>query len=457
MNRQIHMRFPSDFQLGIAESDLQTVGSLLPQQLEGAQKTMWEVFAKKRGIDQPLLGSYKYSHASEDAAFITNLGVKAYRTSVSMSRTIESEGRVNKKAIEWYREYLSSIKLQGVEIHLCLYHWEAPENFITEGILGKDFHNYFLKHVDIVLNHLGDLVDYFIPINELWCMSYLSYYIGIHAPGESNINKFFQSYFKNIELQAKVIRHIKQKSNHKIGIVNIHFPAYIEADKIYDREYVEARNIADNLTNYMYSDPFYMGTIDEKLVAKFLPYFPENYCQVVKDAKMGKDINYYGVNFYNSDYIKPADNELGYERVIPDTVPKNSLGWTLGIEPYYPNSLTDILVNINQRYKGFELKNIIVSENGTPCYTDTNTSEIPADDFRIFYIQTHLNQVKDAIAKGVDVKGYFLWTLLDNYEWQEGFKPESAFGIIAIDKKTGKRIPKKSYFWYQQLIKNTYV
>jgi beta-glucosidase len=448
--------FPKNFVLGIAESDLQTVGSILPQEKEGAQKTMWEVFALKQNIDAPFYGSQKFNHFKDDVKLLNELGVKGYRTSISMSRTIDKNGNVNKKAIKWYRNYLEGVKRNGAEIHLCLYHWEAPDIFAKEGILDSRFHEYFLKHTDIVIEHFSDLVDYFIPMNEIWCMSFLSYLIGIHAPGNKSANDFFKAYFTSIELQKKVIIRIKEHSSaHKIGIVNIHFPAYIEPDHIQDEKYIQARHIADNVTNFMYSDPFYMGTLDAKLIKKFKSKFPKNYVEILKDAKIEEYIDYYGVNYYNSQYVKPAKNDLGYEPVIPDGAMVNSLGWPIALQPYYPEGLTDILFAINQRYAGFGIKNLVVSENGTPLYTSPE-GEIPQDDFRIFLINEHLKQVQSAILKGVPVTGYFLWTLLDNYEWQEGYKPESAFGIVSVDKKTGKRIPKKSYFWYKDYLNKFY-
>jgi beta-glucosidase len=446
------LNLPYNFIFGIAESDLQTVGSLYPQEKENAQKTMWEEFAKKRKIDVPLYGSQKFKHYKEDGRLLNNLGVRGYRTSISMSRTIDKNGNVNKKAIKWYRSYLEGMKKHGVEIHLCLYHWEAPEIFAEQGVLDPRFHEYFLKHTDIVLDNFSDLVDYFIPMNEIWCMSFLSYFIGIHAPGYTNVEDFFKAFFTLIELQAKIIRKIKKYDHtHKIGIVNIHFPSYIQEDHLHEKTYIKARNLADNVTNFMYSDPFYIGAIHEDLIKKFQSKFPVNFKNILRDAKCGESIDYYGVNYYNSQYIKPSRNDLGYEPVIPEGAMVNSLGWPISLLPHYPNGLTDILYAISQRYAGYGIQNLVVSENGTPLYT-SYTEDTPQDDFRIFIINEHIKQIQLAIQKGAPVTGYFLWTLLDNYEWQEGYKPESAFGIVAVNKKTGKRIPKKSYFWYQEFV-----
>lgn len=447
--------FPKSFVFGIAESDLQTVGYSLPVQNEAAQHPMWESFAKSKKNDTPEFGSYKYDNIKTDTQLIGKLGVKAYRTSVSMSRTIDKDGNVNKKAIQWYRSYFKKLKAQGLEIHLCLYHWEAPEKFAKKGILHPQFQEYFLKHTDIVLEELSDLADYILPINEIWCMSFLAYYIGIHAPGYSDISKYFESYFACIELQTKVIQRIKEHDkNHKIGIVNIHFPSYIRPEHSGNKAYIKTRHLADNVTNYIYTDPFFMGTIDKEIIKTFKSYFPANWKEIITNAQCADQIDYYGVNYYNSQYVKPSKKDIGYELDEEDTDLKNSLGWPVAIAPYYPNGLTDILVAFNNRYASYGLKNLVVSENGTPCYSNPKETT-PQDNFRIFFINEHLLQIQDALTKGAPVTGYFLWTLTDNYEWQEGYKPESAFGLVAVD-STGKRTPKKSYYWYQNFIKDFY-
>ncbi|MBI3980764.1 family 1 glycosylhydrolase [Candidatus Microgenomates bacterium] len=441
---------PHNFIFGIAESDLQTVGSLFPQKREYAQKTMWENFSRKKGLDTPLYGSYKFENYKTDVQLLGKLGIKEYRTSISMSRTIDRNGRINKKALRWYRNYFELIRKQNIKIHACLYHWEAPETFFPNGILDKNFTDYYLKHIKIVLGHLSDLIDYYIPINELWCVCYLAYYVGIHAPGDKSIAKFFKAYLKAIDLQSKAIQTIKNTSvKNKIGIVNIHFPTYVTK---LSEKYLRTRDLADNLTNYLYSDPFFLGEIDEAVVRKFRKFFPPDYQNIIRQAKLSQLIDYYGINYYNSQYVKPQNNDFGYEMEIPGEAMRNSLGWPISLSPYYPDGLTDLLLSLTNRYKGFNLKRLLVSENGTPLYTPFKTGQTPQDDFRIFFLSQHLKQIEQALKKGAKVDGYFLWTLLDNYEWQEGYKPESAFGLVAIDKK-GKRVPKKSYYWYQKIIK----
>lgn len=456
-NSSVQLSFPKDFIFGIAESDLQTVGSQLPQVHENAQKTMWETFTEKENIDQPLFGTHKFTHWKDDVANLQKLGVKAYRTSISMSRTIDAFGKPNKKALKWYRNYFEAIKSSNIDFHLCLYHWEAPSQFTKLGILDPHFNEYFKKHTEITLDYFSDLVDYFIPINELWCINFLSYYVGMHAPGFQDISKFFKAYFSSLTLQANTIRQIKaHSSKNKIGIVNIHFPAYIQPQHTDNKTYITAQKIADNVTNYMYSDPFFLGTIDPIVVKKFKKYFPKNYQKILRETDVHNLINYYGINYYSSQYVKPSSTGLLYDQEIPEGAITNSLGWPVSVAPYYPNGLTDILLSYTHRYAHAGLKEIVVSENGTPEYTPLYKGKIPQDNFRIFYMKAHLQQVQAALAKGAPVKGYFAWSLIDNYEWQEGYSKESAFGLMTLDPKTGERIPKKSFFWYNSLLKAHY-
>lgn len=451
------LSFPKDFIFGVSESDLQTVGSVDPQRYESAQQTMWDVFAQKKKIDHPIFGTHKYTHWKEDIRYICNLGAKAYRTSVSMSRTLDESGKPNKKALKWYREYFETIKASKIDLHLCLYHWEAPAQFAKQGVLDKNFSEYYKKHTQVVLDYFSDLADSFIPINESFCVDFLSYYIGIHAPGYQNIRKFFHAYFATLRLQADAVRMIKAYAPKKdVGIVNIHCPAYIQQDKISDKAYLTAQRMADNLSNYIYSDPYFFGAIDPIITSRFKQYFPSNYQEVLRNADVHELINYYGINYYNSQYVKPSRSGLLYEQTVPEGTLLNSLGWVVAVPPYYPEGLTDVLLSYTHRYSSVGLKDIFITENGTPEYTPLHKGKTPQDYFRVFFMKEHLRQIQAAIAKGAPVKGYLAWSLIDNFEWQEGYKPESAFGLMALNPKTGERIPKKSFFWYKDFLKSHY-
>ncbi|MCA9372085.1 family 1 glycosylhydrolase [Candidatus Woesebacteria bacterium] len=444
------IKFQKNFIFGIAESDLQTVGSQEPYMQENAHLTMWDEYSKKNKKDLPDRGGLKYNYFKQDADLISNLGVNSYRTSISMSRTIDRHGKINKKALKWYRNYLTKLKKRGVDIHLCLYHWEAPKKFTNKGILHPDFINVFLKHVDISLDYLSDLVDYYIPMNELWCICYLSYYVGIHAPGINNLKSFFRAYFQSMHLQNETIKKIRSfQPSAKIGVVNIHFPTYI---RVINAKFMKARAIADDLTNFIYSDPLFFGDIPQKIIYKFKTNFPKNYKTILSESKLADAINYYGINYYNGQFVKPSNKAIGFELDEDYISIKNSLGWPVFIPPRLPSGLTDIIQTYYQRYNRNGLKKLFISENGTPAYSHCTDGQIPQDNERILYIHEHLKQIEKAIAKGCTVNGYFLWTLLDNYEWQSGYSPESAFGLVQVDPKTGSRIPKKSYYWYQQLI-----
>lgn len=446
--------YPLHFRFGIAESDLQSVGSLLPYEREGAHQPLWVPFSKSRRIEPPLYGAYKYERWPEDVVLLKNLSIQSYRTSISMSRTTDQDGNINTKAIQWYRKYFEAIKAQGIELHVALYHWEIPEHFGEDGVLHPDFPAFFARHVDIVLEYFSDIIDYYIPLNELWCITFLSYYVGIHVPGKKDTTLFFKALFRMLEIQSATVRQIKEhNAQHRIGIVNIHFPAYIPQEYKNDPSYQRACRIANQVTNYIYSDPFFFGTLDDECITTFRQYFPDNYVAILAQSKIAEHIDYYGVNYYCSRYVMPAENPLHHEQFMPAGGPVNELGWPISLPPHYPEGLTDFLLEYTRRYASVGLKNIIVSENGVPgASVGMDEQGDPADDFRIQFLDAHLQQVSRAIAAGAPVTGYFLWSLLDNFEWQESYKPESAFGLVAVEKGTGKRIPKKSYGWYKSVI-----
>jgi beta-glucosidase len=451
------LNLPSDFLFGISESDLQTVGSTAPYERENAQRPQWVPFSEKQHIQPPLDGAFKYDKWEEDIALLKGLGIKAYRMSISISRTIDRDGNVNTAAIQWYRNYMEAVKAAGMELHVSLYHWEMPDIFGEDGILHPDFTAYYDRHTKIILDHFSDLIDYYVPMNEPWCVVFLSYYVGIHAPGKKDMHLLFKAFFKTLELQTNAIRTIKaHDQNHKIGIINIHFPAFTPPEHVGDAIYESVRHVADQILNYSYSDPFYFGTLDEQFIEKFNQYFPAGYEAIVQNAKLNDWIDYYGVNYYTSQYIVPSDNNpLGYDQWVPENAEKNGLGWPIAIEPQYPNGLTEVLISYYKRYKTAGLSKILITENGVPGISpETNDTGQPIDTFRSEFIENHLQQVSAAITQGVPVKGYLLWSLLDNFEWQESYKPESAFGLVHVDMKTGKRTPKESYYWYKDIIKN---
>ncbi len=375
-----------------------------------------------------------------------------------MSRLIGKDGKINKKAVRWYRAYFEKIKAKGIELHICMYHWEAPEQVARHGILDAHFPELYLRHVKAVLEYFSDIADYFIPMNEQWSMCFVPFYWGVHPPGNTGLHLFFRSAFQMLRLQGEAVRLISDyEPKKKIGIINIHFPSYIQRQHVNNPAFLKARTVADYLTNYLYSDPVYFGKIDSDFVSQFKKYFPNTFKDDIASAQVGDQLDYYGMNYYNCQFIRPARVPLTYEWITPEGALTNSLGWPISVEPIYPDGLCDGLVGFTQRYRPFGLKRLMVTENGMPMYSNDHIlNGVPQDDMRVFYITQHLKQIEKAITKGALVNGYFLWTLLDNYEWAEGYKPSSAFGIVAVNFKTGARTAKKSYYWYQNFLHTFY-
>lgn len=423
---------------------------------ENSNQTMWNAFAKRGGTFQNQStdeGIDRFSLWKKDVEFMKNIGLKHYRTSISMSRTLNKDNTVNLKAIKWYRTYFKELKKHNIKIYATLYHWELPQYLYEKGgWTNTQTIDTYLQHVRTTIQELGDLIDVYFLMNELWCISMNSYYHGIHAPGEKSLHHALQIAHNLLLAQGlgfEIIKKINQ--NAQIGTVSNARPVYPFTQSDTDKK---AAIKADGVFNRWFLDPLFKGSYPQDIIelyGKQLPDFPKS---DFKTIKVGHKLDMFGVNFYRGKFVQKAKTPLGYEDIIKPHTLTNDLGWPITIRPNYPDCLYDMLTIFYKRYKTHGLKNIYITENGMAQSTPWNGKDSMIKDHRrIYYYQEHLIQVHKAIKSGIPVKGYFAWTLMDNYEWEHGYKPESAFGLIHVDRKTLKRIPKLSYFWYKEVIK----
>ena len=447
--------FPESFIFGVADADLQVIGEEHTIKHENSLPTMWAHCARESGKvfnhETPHQGVDRYHRFEEDIELIKALGVKHYRTSISMARTLNADGSMNEKAIQWYRQYFEALKRAGIAVYATLYHWELPQILSAKGgWASKETIDLFVKHCAYVVKALDHLIDEYFIINEHFCIVFLGHHIGIHAPFIQDLSVALQAGHNLLLAQGKAFRAIKQiKPNAKVSTVYNPAPVYADSG-------AENDLLAQKL-NAGYSDwllePIYTGRYPEHMVELFKRHMPKIEPGDMETIKIGSELHSLGINYYFGQTVRYAAEPILKGEVVREPFEvRTGLGWPVYIPPAYPSGFYDLLVQIYYKYSLFGLNKIYITENGTAWPSEVNLAGQVEDPFRIEYIEKHLDQVKDSISAGVPVAGYFLWTLMDNYEWQEGYRPDSVFGLIHVDRQTLKRTPKSSYYWYQRLV-----
>lgn len=455
----MNLIFPKDFKFGVADADLQVIGEDNTRKEEGSARTIWDEFALTSGkVKQnatPGEGIDRFHKWEEDIEIMKKMGVKNYRTSISMSRTLTESGEVNTKAIEWYRNYFKALKNEGILIYATLYHWELPQHLQEKGgweteIAGE----YFLKHAKAVADNLGEFIEEYFILNEPWCTSLLSNFQGWHAPGKTDLKTALLVAHNLLLAQGRVfelLRSISQTS--KISTVFNTEPSYAVST---DPKDILAAKYADGSFNRWFFDAIYKGVYPEDMVELYGENMPVVTPEDMKTIQIGSKLHAIGINYYRGNMVRyNPEKELKYDEYILKPGSKtNGLGWAIFEPPLYPEGLYDILNQTYNAYRDYGLKRMYVAENGTAWKDEWDgTSEVVADPDRVLYYKEHIGQVYKALVHGVPVEGYFAWTYMDNYEWAEGYRPESRFGMIYVDRPSMKRIWKESAHWYTKLLK----
>lgn len=455
------LKFPKDFKFGIADADLQVIGENNTVKFEHSEPTMWNHFAKNSGKcyknQAPDEGIDRYHFYKHDIELMKSLGIKHYRTSISMSRILKRNGDVNKKAIQWYRKYFKMLRQSNINIYATLYHWELPQ-YLSElgGWKNLKSAEHLAKHASAVAENLGEYIEEYFIFNEARHVAIRSYYEGLHAPGEKNLRGALLAAHNILIAHALAYNALRSiNKNLKIGTVLSLSPSYAHS---LDKQDLLAAQYSNAAKNLWFIDPFFLGKYPESMIEVYGKNMPKVSDIDMKFVKIGNNFYSVGINYYKGAIVKyDSQNDRKFKEVYVKNGPTNDLGWPMYIPPYYPEGLYDLLNQAYFSYKDYGLKKIYVTENGMALKTPWDgKSKIVNDERRVNYLREHIRQVHKAIKRGIPVEGYFAWTLMDNYEWAEGYRPESCFGLIHVDRKTMKRVWKKSAHWYRKLI-NSYV
>ncbi|MFJ8779559.1 GH1 family beta-glucosidase [Streptomyces sp. NPDC102476] len=428
-------RFPAGFLWGVSTS---------AHQIEGAaderERSVWDTFTAEPGRvkdgSTAAVACDHYHRYREDVALLAGLGVDAYRFSISWPR-VRSEG-----GLDFYDRLVDELVAAGVRPVPTLFHWDLPVALHEKGgWLERDTAFRFAEYVSLVADRLGDRVKKWITLNEPAEHTLFGHALGAHAPGKKLMFDALPVAHHQLLGHGLAVQALRASGATDIGIANSHGPTWPASQEQPD---LEAADFYDLLLNRLFADPVLLGeypsglgelmpgdvAADLKIISEPLDFYGVNYYAPTRvGAPQGEDIEFGGLTI-------PAELPFSVQEI--ENVPVTDFGW-----PVVPEGLTELLTAFHDRY-GDRLPPVVITENGC-SYQGVD------DQDRIAYLDGHIRALHQAVEAGVDVRGYFVWSLMDNFEWAEGYARR--FGLVHVDFETLARTPKASYAWFQELLR----
>jgi beta-glucosidase len=433
--------FPTDFVWGAATAAYQVEGAAHE---DGRGESIWDRFCatpgKVRNGESGAVACDFYHRYPEDIALMRDLGLDAFRFSIAWPRILpEGRGRVAQSGLDFYDRLVDELLANGIQPFPTLYHWDLPQ--LLEDAGGwpeRATAEAFVEYVETVAARLGDRVSRWITHNEPWVVAWLGHGLGVHAPGRTSSQDALSAAHHVLLSHGWATEALRRESpGSEVGIALALTHAYPASDSEGDRL---AAWWADGSFNRWYLDPLHGRGYPEDMVEHFAPEGPP-----VRDGDLdaiAAPLDFLGVNYYFRQLVQ--ENPDGGRPILvrdPDWS-FTAMGWEV-----YPNGLRDLLTRLRDDY---EPRALYIFENGA-AYDDLRGHDGEVNDpERQAYLDEHLAAVGRAIEGGVPVRGYFVWSLLDNFEWAEGFWKR--FGIVYVDYPTLERIPKGSFYWYRAFI-----
>lgn len=434
--------FPKGFLWGAATAAYQVEGSSMA---DGAGMSIWDRFAHTPGLmqngDTGDVACDQYRLYRQDIALMRELGLQAYRFSVSWSRVLpEGRGALNPAGLDYYERLVDTLLEAGIEPLLTLYHWDMPAALDDRGgWLNRDVADWFADYAELMFRKLDGRVKTWATINEPWVITDGGYLHGALAPGHKNRFEAPIASHNILRAHGQAVRAYRAHGRNRIGLVVNLEPKYPASQ---DHADLAATARADAYMNRQYLDPVFLGRYPDEMSQIFgeaWPSWPDEDYTLISQPTDWLGVNYYTRSVTGDD---PGNWPLKTRVVRQDAV-YTETDWEV-----FPEGLTDTLVWVKQRYGDIPLT---VTENGA-AFVDPPTAEggKVEDPQRVDYLRRHLGAVQQAIARGVNVEGYMVWSLLDNLEWSLGFSKR--FGIVHVDFATQQRTPKESARFYAKVV-----
>ncbi|MEU7609783.1 GH1 family beta-glucosidase [Micromonospora sp. NPDC049204] len=432
--------FPAGFRWGVSTSAHQIEGAATA---DGRGASIWDTFAHSPGrISDGSSGEVACDHYhryAEDVALMSGLGVGAYRFSIAWPRVRPTgTGPTNPAGLDFYDRLVDELLAAGVDPVATLYHWDLPQPLEEAGgWLHRDTAARFAEYADLTAARLGDRVRLWITLNEPFIHMSLGYGMGEHAPGRALLFDAFPTAHHQLLGHGLAVAALRTHTSSPVAIANNYSPVRVLGDRDADRA---AGAAYEALHNRLFTDP---------LLGRGYPELPGLDPSVVRPGDLdtiAAPIDVLGVNYYNPTGVRAAEegSPLPFDLVPLDGYPRTAFDW-----PVAPDGLRELLGWLRDTY-GDDLPPIEITEGGCAYDDAPDADGQVADPERIAYLDGHLRAVRAAIDDGVDVRGYFVWSLLDNWEWAEGFTKR--FGLVHVDYATQTRTPKSSYTWLRDVI-----
>lgn len=421
--------FPEGFLFGVATSAYQIEGHAAG----GAGQTHWDSFAATPGnvvrAENGAVACDHYHRFEEDLDLIRGLGADVYRFSTSWARVLpDGTGSPNPEGLDYYDRLVDGMLARGLKPAATLYHWELPQPLADRGgWRNADMPDWFADYTRIVMERIGDRVWSAAPINEPWCVGWLSHFEGHHAPGLRDIRATARAMHHVLKAHGASVAVMRSLGMKNLGAVCNFEWCEADTDTEADRAAAARR---DAIYNRFFLGGLFHGAYPDLVLEGLEPHLPlgwqDDFTQITAP------LDWIGVNYYTRQRVRAADGPWpGYAHADP-LLPVTQMGWEI-----YPEGLRDFLLRTAREYSG-----------GLPIYVTENGMANPdrpghADTARIAFLTDHLGAVREAIDGGAPVAGYFVWSLMDNYEWALGY--EKRFGLVHVDFETLVRTPKASY------------
>jgi beta-glucosidase len=436
------MNFGKNFIFGVATSSYQIEGAF---DEDGRTASIWDTFSRTDGkvfnSENGDVACDHYHRYKEDVEIIKDLGADFYRLSIAWPRIFPEKGRYNAKGMEFYKNLLTELKQKDIKTSVTLYHWDLPKwQQDLGGWEDRDSIDRFLEYAEKCFTELDSLVDMWITHNEPWCASILSNYIGEHAPGK-----------RDLSIALKVAHHILLSHGrtvqlyHRLGLgkpigITLNLtPVYPETQSFYDK--LAASNM-DGHFNRWFLEPVFKGSYPYDMVNLYaaqgadISFIKEGDLEVISEK-----CDFLGINYYNRSLIKYDAKSNDLFTGAESNYPKTDMGWDVS-----PEEFIDLIQMVRDKYTDLP---IYITENGS-AWKDVAENGRVHDVERIDYLVRHLQSVAKMNQRGLNVAGYFCWSLMDNFEWAYGFSKR--FGIVYVDYDTQERIKKDSYYKYKEII-----
>jgi beta-glucosidase len=438
-------RFPANFAWGVATSSYQIEGAVAE---DGRSESVWDVFCRKPGaIKDGHTGDVAADHYHRwpaDIGLMAELGLTAYRFSIAWPRVQpDGKGPANEAGLDFYDRLTDALLAAGIAPVPTLFHWDLPQPLQEDGggWLARDTAYRFAEYAMMAAERLADRIGLWITLNEPFVVTAFGYGLGMHAPGLELMLGALPTAHHQLLGHGLATSALRAAGARQVAITNNNAPAWPATDDPAD---VAAAEAFDTLQNRMFTDPLLLGRYPDLAAFGIGPAGLD--CVLDGDlAVISAPLDALGLNYYNPTRLSALpDSPLPFQMEPIPGYPVTAFGW-----PVIPAALTELLTMFKDRY-GDRLPPVYITENGCSVDDELSPDGIIDDQPRIGYLDGHIRAVHDAMTAGVDVRGYFTWSLMDNFEWSEGYTQR--FGLAHVDFATQQRTPRASFAWYRDMI-----